>query len=52
MVLLITVTMLAPFVIVGFTIAENADRVSEAVGKAIEDGPPEPAEVGVGAARW
>jgi predicted PurR-regulated permease PerM len=42
MVLLITVTMLAPFVIVGVTIAENADRVSEAIRTAIEDGPPEP----------
>jgi len=41
-VLLITVTMLAPFVIVGVTIAENADRVSEAIRTAIENGPPEP----------
>ena len=41
-VLLITLTLLAPFVIVGVTIAENADRVSNAVQKAIEGGPPEP----------
>lgn len=42
LVVLIAVTMLAPFVIVGFTIAENADRVGDAVRTAIEDGPPEP----------
>ena len=42
MVLLIAVTMLAPFVIVGVTIAENADRAGEAVRTAIANGPPEP----------
>src|SRR5512141_259044 len=42
MVLLIAVTMLAPFVIVGVTIAENADRVGEAVRTTIEKGPPDP----------
>jgi predicted PurR-regulated permease PerM len=42
LVLLITLTMLAPFVIVGITIAENADLVLEAIRSAIEDGPPEP----------
>ena len=42
MVLLIAVTMLAPFVIVGVTIAENADRVGDAVRAAIANGPPDP----------
>ncbi len=42
MVLLITLTVLTPFVIVGVTIAENADRVTETVRAAIETGPPEP----------
>jgi predicted PurR-regulated permease PerM len=36
-VVLISLTLLAPFVIVGFTIAENADRVGEAIRAAIED---------------
>ena len=42
MVLLIALTMLAPFVIVGVTIAENADRVGDAVRIAIANGPPDP----------
>jgi predicted PurR-regulated permease PerM len=42
MVLLIAVTLLAPFVIVGVTIAENADRVGDAIRATIESGPPEP----------
>jgi predicted PurR-regulated permease PerM len=42
MVLVITLTMLAPFVIVGFTVAENAELVSAAISKALEEGPPEP----------
>jgi len=41
-VLLIALTMLAPFVIVGVTIAENADHVGDAIRTAIEEGPPEP----------
>jgi predicted PurR-regulated permease PerM len=44
MVVLIAVTMLAPFVIVGITIAENGDRVGEAIRGALENGPPEPPE--------
>jgi predicted PurR-regulated permease PerM len=42
MVALISVTLLAPFVIVGFTIAENADRLGEAIRTGIENGLPEP----------
>lgn len=42
MVLLVTVTVLAPFAIVGVTIAENADRVGDFVRKTIEEGPPPP----------
>jgi predicted PurR-regulated permease PerM len=42
MVLLITVTVLAPFAIVGVTIAENAERVGDFVRKAVEEGPPAP----------
>ncbi len=42
MVLLIAVTMLAPFVIVGVTIAENADRLGAAFRLAIANGPPDP----------
>ena len=42
LVLLVTITMLAPFVIVGVTIAENAERVSDAIRSAVENGPPEP----------
>ena len=42
MVMLIALTMLAPFVIVGVTIAENAAVVSETVRTAVEDGPPDP----------
>jgi predicted PurR-regulated permease PerM len=42
LVLLITIIMLAPFVIVGVTIAENAERLSDAIRSAVEDGPPEP----------
>jgi predicted PurR-regulated permease PerM len=41
-VVLISVTMLAPFVIVGFTIAENADGVGDAFRDAMDKGPPEP----------
>ncbi len=41
-VVLISLTLLAPFVVVGFTIAENADRVGDAIRTGIEDGPPEP----------
>jgi predicted PurR-regulated permease PerM len=41
LVLLIMLTLLTPFVIVGSTIAENADRVSEFIRSAIENGPPE-----------
>jgi len=40
MVTLISVTLLAPFVIVGFTIAENAERVGDAIRTAIDNGPP------------
>jgi len=42
MVALIAVTMLAPFVIAGVTLAENADRVGAAVRLAIANGPPDP----------
>ena len=42
LVLLIMLTLLTPFVIVGSTIAENADRVSDFVRSAVENGPPEP----------
>ena len=42
MVLLIALTMLAPFVIVGVTIAENTDSVGDAVRTAIANGPPDP----------
>lgn len=42
LVALIALTVLAPFVIVGATIAENADRVGDWVRTLVEDGPPEP----------
>jgi predicted PurR-regulated permease PerM len=42
LVLLIMLTLLTPFIIVGMTIAENAERLSEFVRSAVEDGPPEP----------
>jgi predicted PurR-regulated permease PerM len=42
MVLLIAATVLAPFVIVGATIAENSDRVATWARQLIEQGPPEP----------
>lgn len=42
MVAMIAVTMLAPFVIAGVTLVENADRVSAAVRLAIANGPPDP----------
>ncbi len=42
MVLLVSVVLLAPFAIVGFTIAENADRVGNFTHKLIEEGPPPP----------
>jgi predicted PurR-regulated permease PerM len=42
MVLLITLTVLAPFVIVGATIAENSDRVAAWVRTLLEQGPPDP----------
>jgi predicted PurR-regulated permease PerM len=42
LVLAVTLTMLTPFVIVGTTIAENADRVSDFVPSAVENGPLEP----------
>jgi predicted PurR-regulated permease PerM len=42
MVALIAVTMLAPLVIAGVTLAENADRVGAAVRLAIANGPPDP----------
>jgi predicted PurR-regulated permease PerM len=42
MVLLIVVTVLAPFVVVGLTIAENADRVAEWGRALLASGPPEP----------
>jgi predicted PurR-regulated permease PerM len=42
LVLLITITVLAPFVVVGVTIAENAAHVGELVHKIIEEGPPPP----------
>ena len=41
-VLLMAVTVLAPFVIVGVTIADNAERVSDAVQGFLRTGPPEP----------
>jgi len=41
-VLLVALTVLAPFVIVGATIAENADRVADWVRMLAEEGPPEP----------
>lgn len=42
MVLLIAVTVLAPFAIVGVTVAGNADQVGDFVHKSIEEGPPAP----------
>jgi predicted PurR-regulated permease PerM len=42
MVALIAVAMLAPFVIAGVTLAENADRVGATVRMAIARGPPDP----------
>ena len=42
MVILIAVIMLAPFVIVGVTLAENADRVGAAIRLAMANGPPDP----------
>ena len=42
MVLLVTITLLAPFAFVGFTIAENAERLGEFTHKLIEEGPPAP----------
>ena len=42
MVALIAVTMLAPFVIAGVTLAGNTDRVGAAVRLAIANGPPDP----------
>jgi predicted PurR-regulated permease PerM len=42
MVALIAVTMLAPFVIAGATLAGNAERVGAAVRLAIANGPPDP----------
>ena len=42
MVVLVTITLLAPFAIVGFTIAENAERLGEFTHKLIEEGPPAP----------
>ncbi len=42
MVALIAVTMLAPFVIAGVTLAENADRVGATVRRAVANGPPDP----------
>jgi predicted PurR-regulated permease PerM len=41
-VLLMAVTVLAPFVIVGVTIADNAETVSDYVQQLIKDGPPPP----------
>jgi len=41
-VLLMAVTVVAPFVIVGITIADNAERVSEYVQELIKAGPPPP----------
>jgi predicted PurR-regulated permease PerM len=41
-VLLMTVTVLAPFVIVGMTIADNAEAVSERVQEFLRTGPPPP----------
>lgn len=40
MVLLVAIALLAPFAIVGVTIAENADRLGEFTHKLIEEGPP------------
>ncbi len=42
MVLLIAVTVLAPFVIVGVTIADNAANVTDWVQELVREGPPEP----------
>jgi len=42
LVLCIMLTLLTPFVVVGSTIAENADRVSNFVRSAVENGPPGP----------
>ncbi|MBA3505803.1 MAG: AI-2E family transporter [Betaproteobacteria bacterium] len=42
MVLLIAITVLAPLVIVGATIAENSERISETVRGMIDRGPPDP----------
>src|SRR4029434_4320065 len=41
-VLLMTVTVVAPFVIVGVTIADNAERMNEYVQEWIKAGPPSP----------
>jgi predicted PurR-regulated permease PerM len=41
-VLLMSLTVLAPFVIVGVTIADNADRVSEWAQELVKSGPPGP----------
>ncbi len=42
MTLLIAVVVLAPFVIVGFTLAENFDRITEFSKRFMEEGPPDP----------
>ncbi|MEP7181226.1 MAG: AI-2E family transporter [Betaproteobacteria bacterium] len=42
LVTLIALTVLTPFVIVGATIAENADRVAEWIRMLVAQGPPEP----------
>jgi len=42
MVLVIAITVLAPLVIVGATIAENSERISDAVRGIIDRGPPDP----------
>ena len=42
MVLLIALTVLAPFVIVGVTIADNAANVTDQVQELVREGPPEP----------
>ena len=42
MVLAIAITVLAPLVIVGATIAENSERISETVRGIIDRGPPDP----------
>jgi predicted PurR-regulated permease PerM len=44
MVVLIALTLLAPFVVVGVTIAENAEGVGEAVRILAQKGPPSPPE--------